>query len=57
MFPPSPSDWLPDDHLVYFLLDLVEDLDLSEIHRKHQAKDPRGSRPYHDPSRRTPACG
>lgn len=47
MFPPSPSDWLRDDHLVYFLLDLVEELDLSEIHRKHQAKDPRGSRPYH----------
>ena len=47
MFPPSPSEWLPDDHLVYFLLDLVEELDLSEIHGKHQAKDPRGSRPYH----------
>jgi len=47
MFPPSPSDWLPDDHLVYFLLDLVDELDLSAIHRKHQAKDPRGSRPYH----------
>jgi len=46
MFPPSPSDWLPDDHLVYFLLDLVEELDLSEIHRKYQEKDPRGMRPY-----------
>ncbi len=52
MFPPSPSDWLPDGHLVYFLLDLVEELDLSAIHRKYQAKDPRGSRPY-DPSMMT----
>ena len=33
--------------MVYFLLDLVDELDLSAIHRKHQAKDPRGSRPYH----------
>jgi len=35
--------------LVYFLLDLVEELDLSEIHRKYQEKDPRGMRPY-DPN-------
>ncbi|MCX7012411.1 MAG: transposase [Candidatus Sumerlaeota bacterium] len=26
--PPNPREWLPEDHLVYFLLDLVEELDL-----------------------------
>ena len=46
MFPPSPSEWLPQEHLVYFLLDLVDELDLSSIHAKYQAKDPRGWKPY-----------
>ena len=31
LFPPSPRDRLPKDHLVYFVLELVEVLDLSEI--------------------------
>jgi transposase len=46
LFPPSPRDWLEDDHLVYFVLDLVELLDLSAIDGALQAKDPRGERPY-----------
>ena len=46
LFPPSPRDWLDDDHLVYFILDLVEVLDLSEIESAIQSKDPRGERPY-----------
>lgn len=46
LFPPSPKDWLPDDHLVYFVLELVEVLDLSAIESVIQAKDPRGERPY-----------
>jgi transposase len=46
LFPPSPRDWLPKDHLVYFILDLVEMLDLSEIEAFIQTKDPRGVRPY-----------
>ena len=28
LFPPSPQDWLPDGHLVYFLMDVSEQLDL-----------------------------
>ncbi|MBM4394456.1 MAG: IS1182 family transposase [Deltaproteobacteria bacterium] len=47
MFPPSPTDWLAADHLAYFILDLVEQLDLSEIDRAYQVKDHRGERPYH----------
>ena len=46
LFPPSPMDWLPEDHLAFFILDLVDELDLSAIHRTIQAKDPRGTRPY-----------
>ena len=25
--PPSPTDWLPEGHLVYFILDVVERLE------------------------------
>ena len=44
--PQSPTDWLPEDHLAYFVLDLLEELDLGEIERAIQAKDARGERPY-----------
>jgi hypothetical protein len=27
---PSPVEWLPADHLVFFLLDLAAELDLSQ---------------------------
>lgn len=46
LLPPSPRDWLPEGHLVYFLLDVLAELDLSAIESKIQAKDPRGTRPY-----------
>ena len=46
LFPPSPLDWLPEGHLVYFILDVVGQLDLSAIESKIQAKDARGTRPY-----------
>ena len=38
--PPSPREWLSDDHQVYFLLGLVDELDLSQILIPAQAKDP-----------------
>lgn len=44
--PPSPREWLPEDHLAYFVLELVEDLDLGEIEGRLQRKDPRGERPF-----------
>lgn len=46
LLPPALQDWLPEDHPVYVLLEIVEELDLSAIHEKYQAKDPRGTRPY-----------
>jgi transposase len=46
LLPPSPMEWLPDDHLVYFLLDVVEEIDLSAIENAIQEKDGRGTRPF-----------
>ena len=31
LFPPAPPDWLPDGHLVYFLMDVSEQLDQSAV--------------------------
>lgn len=39
-------EWLPKDHLVYFILDVMEQLNLGEIEQEIQNKDPRGERPY-----------
>lgn len=46
LLPQSPREWLPSNHLAYFILDLVEGLDLSRIDAAIQKKDPRGERPY-----------
>ena len=46
LLPPSPSDWLSDDHQVYFLLDLLDELDLGAILIPAQAKDPRGEKGF-----------
>ena len=46
ILPPSPGEWLPEGHLVFFVLSFVEQLDLSDIERRLQGKDPRGERPY-----------
>ncbi len=46
LLPPSPLEWLPEGHLAYFILDLMDQLDLSAIEDAIQAKDPRGTRPF-----------
>ena len=28
LLPPSMADWLPEDHLAWFVLDAVEEMDL-----------------------------
>jgi hypothetical protein len=40
LLPPSPHEWLSHDHHVHFLLDLVAELDLSEILIPPLAKHP-----------------
>ena len=46
LLPPSLRDWLPEDHLVYFVSDLVDHLDLAAIMKVYEEED-RGYPPYH----------
>ena len=46
LLPPSPREWLAEDHQVYFLLDLVDELDLLQILGPAEAKDPRGEKRF-----------
>jgi transposase len=45
LLPPSLKDWLPPGHLVYFVSDLVETLDLTVIYDSYSEE--RGFPPYH----------
>jgi hypothetical protein len=36
-------EWLPANHLVFFLLDMAAELDLSAIYAVYEARDPRGA--------------
>ena len=51
MLPPSLDEWLPEGHLAYFLIEVVERLDLSEIYASYGG-DGRGQPPY-DPGMMT----
>jgi transposase len=46
LLPPSLRDWLPEDHLGYFVSDVVEQLDLSAIESVYEEEE-RGQPPYH----------
>jgi transposase/cell division septum initiation protein DivIVA len=46
LFPPSPRDWLPENHLVYFLLDVIPQMNLQPILQPYQNEE-RGQPPYH----------
>jgi transposase len=46
LLPPSPREWLPAGHLVFFIAEFVGQLDLRAIERRLQAADHRGERPY-----------
>ncbi len=46
LFPPSPVEWLPENQLVFFLLDLAAELDLEAIHAVYRQRDPRGEKAY-----------
>jgi len=45
LLPPSIADWLPEDHLVWFVLDVVAMVDLSSFHAHHR-NDGAGRRAY-----------
>jgi len=46
LLPPSPRDWVPEGDLAYFLLDVVQTLDLSPILGKYELEG-RGYPPFH----------
>jgi transposase len=46
LLPPSPLDWLPEDHLARFILDVVQMLDLKAITGSYE-KEHRGFPPHH----------
>jgi|APDOM4702015248_1054824.scaffolds.fasta_scaffold25802_1 transposase len=46
LLPPSPLDWLAEDHLAYFILDVVSQLDLSRILEPYEREE-RGFPPHH----------
>ncbi len=45
LLPPSIQDWLPEDDLVYFMLDTVNELDTSAITQKYEQEE-HGYPPY-----------
>jgi transposase len=46
LLPPSLRDWLPENHLAFFVSDLVDHLDLSAITAVYEDEE-RGYPPYH----------
>ncbi len=46
LLPPSLRDWLPEDHLAYFISDTIDQVDLSGFHLRYQG-DGRRNQPYH----------
>src|SRR3978361_624324 len=47
LLPPDLREWLEEGHAAYFILDVVETLDLSEIYASYDGS--RGGRPGFDP--------
>ena len=45
LLPPSLREWLAEDHLAYFVSDVVDQLDLSAIHAVYE-QEKRGQPPY-----------
>jgi len=47
LLPPALRDWLPSDHLVFYVMDLVGELDLSEIYQSYDGS--KGGKPPYNP--------
>jgi transposase len=46
LLPPSLRDWLPENHLAFFVSDVIDQLDLSAITNEYEDEE-RGYPPYH----------
>jgi len=51
LLPPNMRDWLPEDDLVYFVMDTVGQLDLSDIYQSYNGS--KGGQPPFDPEMMT----
>jgi hypothetical protein len=38
LLPPNMRDWLPDDHLAWFVVDAVEEMDLSAFYGAYRQR-------------------
>ena len=47
LLPPSLRDWLPENHLAYFVSDLIDQVDLSSDRDLYTEQEERGYPPYH----------
>jgi transposase len=47
LLPPDMREWVPEGHLIWFLSDVVDGLDLSAIFQTYQKDDLRGRPAYH----------
>lgn len=48
LLPPSLADWLPPNHVAYFIRDVLQQMDLSEFYRDYDSS--RGGQPAYEPS-------
>ena len=48
LLPPSPSEWMPENHLVYFVSEIIDRLDLQKFYARYDG-DGRRNQPY-DPA-------
>jgi len=48
LLPASPRDWLAENHLAWFVLDAVAEIDLGAFFAAHRADG--WGRPAHDPA-------
>jgi transposase len=46
LLPPSLQERLPEDHPMYLMLDILEEIDVSAIEQTQGQKVPLGTRPY-----------
>ena len=46
LLPAALQEWLPDDHLAYFISDVVDQLDMSKVTARYE-RERRGEPPYH----------
>jgi transposase len=54
LLPPDLRDWLPTGHLAWFILDVVDQLDLAPFYRQH--RDDGHGHPAYDPKTLLACC-